>query len=171
MVRCSLCIQVPAKLKMLRLSFDRSNIAQTATVALATVAALVLLALVAAYWTWELFAPRSEPRAQAAMAAGGETSSAQSLFGVIERNPGNAPPTGIAIKLLGILAAPSGRQGYAVMQLEQGKILSVQEGEDVAPGIRLAEVAADHVILERAGIRETLAWTVKAPAGTEQSNR
>lgn len=57
------------------------------------------------------------------------------------------------------------------MQLEPGKILSVQEGEDVAPGIRLAEVAADHVILERAGIRETLAWTVKVPAGTEQANK
>jgi len=34
----------------------------------------------------------------------------------------------------------------------------VREGEDLAPGIRLAEVGTDHVILERGGARETLAW-------------
>jgi general secretion pathway protein C len=67
-------------------------------------------------------------------------------------------PTGIAIRLLGIVAATAGRRGYAVVQLEPRQILAVREGEDVAPGVRLAEVGTDHVILERGGTRETLAW-------------
>jgi general secretion pathway protein C len=37
----------------------------------------------------------------------------------------------------------------------------VREGQDIAPGIRLAEVRPDHVILERNGIREMLAWPKK----------
>ena len=59
------------------------------------------------------------------------------------------------------MAASGGRRGYAVVQLEAKQILAVHEGEDVAPGIRLAEVHADHVILERNGVRETLAWPEK----------
>lgn len=160
------------KLNMQRFSIDRSNLAQKATIALATAAALVMLALVAAYWTWEWLAPRSEPRAQTASVASGDTGSAYTLFGTPERNSGNAPSTGIAIKLLGIVAATSGRRGYAVMKLDPREILAVAEGEDVTPGIRLAEVRGDHVILERGGVRETLAWEVKDPApAATQVNR
>jgi general secretion pathway protein C len=31
----------------------------------------------------------------------------------------------------------------------------------VAPGLRLAEVHVDHVVLERNGVREALAWPEK----------
>lgn len=144
------------------LSFDRStNRTQTAAITLVTVAALVLLAWVAAYWTWEWFAPRPEPRAQAAANLGGDAASANSLFGNLERGRNSAAPTGIAIRLLGIVAATAGRRGYAVMRLEPREIIAVREGEDITPGIRLAEVGADHVILERSGTRETLAWPEK----------
>ena len=40
-----------------------SNLAQTAVVALVTAAALALLGLVGAYWTWVWLAPLPEPRA------------------------------------------------------------------------------------------------------------
>jgi len=147
----------------MQLSFDKSNIAQTATITLVTVAALVLFSLVAAYWTWEWLAPRPESRAQVAENTGSRAMSANGLFGNLElkRDRNSASPTGIAIKLLGIVADTTGRFGYAVMQLEPRKILAVREGEDISPGIRLAEVGTDHVILERMGIRETLAWPKK----------
>jgi general secretion pathway protein C len=45
----------------------------------------------------------------------------------------------------------------------------VREGDDVVPGIRLAEVHADHVILEHNGTRETLVWPSKASAATSAS--
>jgi general secretion pathway protein C len=146
---------------MRELLLDRSTIAQSAMVTLATIAALVLLGLVAAYWTWAWLAPLPEPRAPGAANAGAAGVSAGSLFGSAQRDANGPVRTGIAIKLLGIVAATEGRSGYAVMQLESKDILAVREGEEVAPGIVLAEVGIDHVILERGGARETLAWPEK----------
>ena len=155
---------------MQRLSIDRSNLPQTAVVALGTVAALVLLACVAAYWTWVWFAPQPVLRAQAAADPGGGAS-ANALFGKVKQDQNSTAPTGIAIRLLGIVAATEGRLGYAVVQLETKDILAVPEGEDVAPGIRLAEVGFDYVILERGGIRETLAWPDKNRAAAPPASR
>ena len=135
-----------------------SNLAQTAVVALVTAAALALLGLVGAYWTWVWLAPLPEPRAPTAAETGSAAGSAGALFGIVRRDPNSPVPTGIAIRLLGVVAATGGRHGYAVVQLEAKEILAVREGEDLAPGIRLAEVGTDHVILERGGARETLAW-------------
>jgi general secretion pathway protein C len=146
---------------MQQVSLDRSNLAQTAVVTLATIAALALLVLVAAYWTWVWFAPLPESRAPAAVDTGTAAGTASALFGSMRRDPNAPAPTGIAIRLLGVVAATGGRHGYAVVQLEAKEILAVREGEDVAPGIRLAEVGTDRVILERGGNRETLAWPEK----------
>ena len=140
---------------------DRSTLARTAVVSLVSFAALALLGLVLAYWTWVWFAPRPEPRGQPLADPAGRVASANPLFGSVQRDPNTAAPTGIAIKLLGVVAAPGGRRGTAVVQLEARQISAVHAGEDIAPGIRLAEVHADHVILERSGRRETLAWPEK----------
>jgi general secretion pathway protein C len=147
----------------MQISLDRSNLPQTVMVALVTVAAVILLGFVAAYWTWGWLAPSPAPRAQAA-ANTGDGVSAGALFGNVQRDGNSAAPTGIAIRLLGIVAATEGHRGYAVVQLETKEILAVREGEDVSPGIRLAEVGIDHVILERGAIRETLAWPEKNAA-------
>jgi general secretion pathway protein C len=143
------------------LPLGRSSLAQTAVVSLLTLAALALFGLVLAYWTWIWFAPRAEPRAEVAAVGTGSLASASLVFGRVERNKNTAAPTGIAIKLLGVVAASGGRRGYAVVQLEAKQILAVHEGEDVTPGLRLAEVHPDHVILERGGVRETLTWPEK----------
>jgi general secretion pathway protein C len=143
------------------LSLGRPGLAQTALVYALTLAALALFGLVLAYWTWVWFAPRAEPRAEAAAGEAGNLAIASRVFGRVERNKNGASPTGIAIKLFGIVAASSGRRGYAVVQLDAKQILAVHEGEDVTPGVRLAEVLRDHVILERGGVRETLAWPEK----------
>jgi general secretion pathway protein C len=149
------------------LPLGRSSVAQTAAVSLLTLAAVALLGLALAYWTWVWFAPRAEPRAEVVAAETGNLASAGLVFGRVERSKAAAAPTGIAIKLLGIVAASRGRSGYAVVQLEGKQILAVHEGEDVTPGLRLAEVLRDHVILERGGVRETLAWPqTKGTAGT-----
>ncbi|MBE0621372.1 MAG: general secretion pathway protein [Burkholderiales bacterium] len=141
---------------MQALPLGRSSLAQTALVSSLTLVAVALLGAVLAYWTWAWFAPRAEMRVEAAAAQSGSVASAGAIFGTAPRNQ-VAAPTGIAIKLLGVVAASGGRRGYAVVQLEAKQVLAVHEGEDVAPGIRLAEVHAEHVILERNGLRETLA--------------
>ena len=130
-------------------------------IVLLNVAALVLLGYVAAYWGWAWFAPRPEARTQSAAEAGGGTS-AGGLFGILQTDSNGSAPSASAIRLLGIVAANKGRRGYAVVQLESKEILAVSEGEDVAPGIRLAQVAIDHIILERGALRETLAWPEKS---------
>jgi len=142
---------------MQALSFARSALAQSILVAVLTLLAAALLGAVLAYWTWAWFAPPVEARLEPAVQSG-SVAAAGAVFGTVPRKQAAAAPTGIAIKLLGVVAATAGRRGYAVLQLEAKQILAVHEGEDIAPGIRLAEVLADHVILERSGVRETLSW-------------
>ena len=47
--------------------------------------------------------------------------------------------------------------GFAVLRLDAKQTVAVREGADVEPGVRLAEVHADRVVLERNGVRESLA--------------
>ena len=149
---------------MQAIPFERSRVAQTALVTVLTLAALALLGLVLAYWTWVWLAPRPEPRAQAAVQRADGMGAAIGLFGGAPSGVAATAPTGMAIRLLGIVAATQGGRGYAAVQLEGREIVAVREGEDIAPGIRLAEVAPRHVILERGGIRETLALPKPLPA-------
>ena len=141
---------------MQAVSLDRSRLAQTALVSLLTFAALALLGLVLAYWTWVWLAPGPAPRAQAAAQQAEGVATALGLFGSAPTGGTVAAPTGIAIRLLGIVAATQGGRGVAAVQLGAKDILAVREGEDIAAGIRLAEVGTRHVILERGGLRETL---------------
>ena len=146
---------------MLAISLRRSAVAQTAVVSLATFSALAMLGLVLAHWTWAWLAPHPEPRAQTAVPADAVGAAAYGLFGSARRDNG-AAPAGIAIRLLGVAAAASGRSGtrsgYAVLRLDAKQTVAVREGAEIEPGIRLAEVHADHIVLERGGSRETLAW-------------
>ncbi len=146
---------------MQALSPERSSLAQAAVVSLVTFAALALLGVVLAYWTWAWLAPRPEPRAQSAV-TGGRAELAYGLFGSARRDNGGgregAATTGVVVGLLGIVAASGSQPSYAVLRLDAKQTVAVREGGEIEPGVRLAEVHADHVVLERSGVRETLAW-------------
>ena len=155
------------------LALNRSNLVQSTMVSLATLASVGLFALVLAYWTWVWLAPEPETRAPAAAEPVVRAASATGLFGNAQRNA--STPTGTAIKLHGVVAGIGNRRGYAVVQLDGRQILAVLEGEQIAPGIRLEKVSPDHIVMERGGIRETLAWPQKgapvaAPA-IQQGNK
>jgi len=128
---------------------------------LATLTALALLGVVLAYWSWAWLAPPSVARAPAAVEAAGRASSAGALFGSVKNGPGAAAAYSNAVRLLGVVAASGGRRGHAVLRLDAKKTLAVLQGEDVEPGLRLAAVHADHVILERNGARESVGWPEK----------
>ncbi len=164
---------------MQAISLERSSFAPTAVVSLVTFAALALLGLVLAYWTWAWLGPRPEPPAQAAVqsdgrgvgSTAGPTQAAYGLFGSAQRDRSGAAPTAIAVRLLAVVAASGGRSdnrsGYAVLRLDAKQTVAVREGGEIEPGVRLAEVHADHVVLERSGVRETLAWPERnASVGT-----
>jgi len=128
---------------------------------LATIAALALLGTVLAYWSWALFAPPAVPRAPAAVEIAGRTSSANGLFGSLKEGLGAAAASSGALRLLGVVAASGLRRGHAVLRLDAKNTVAVLQGDDVEPGLRLAEVHVDHIVLERNGARETLAWPEK----------
>src|SRR2546429_9152728 len=92
-------------------SLGRSNFAQTAVVSLVTFAALALLGLVLAYWTWAWLGTRAEPRAQAAVQAGGRGEAAYGLFGSAQRDRNGAAPAGNAPQALGVAAPPGSPAG------------------------------------------------------------
>ena len=140
------------------MSPGRSNVVQTALVSVITLTALMLLALVMAWWTWSWLGPRPEPRVQSNAEPVAGLTVASTLFGSMARQQSTNAATGLAIGLLGVISATGDRPAYALIQLDANKTVSVRAGSEVAPGIRLSQVFPDHVILERNGVRETLAW-------------
>jgi general secretion pathway protein C len=126
------------------------------TASLANFAALALLGVVLAYWSWGWLAPPPVPRAPAAVEAAGRTSAAGGLFRTVKEGAGPPGAASGTIRLVGILWP-----GHALLRLDAKNTVAVLQGEDVEPGLRLAEVHVDHIILERNGARETLAWPEK----------
>ncbi len=132
---------------------------QTALQILVTLLALVLLCAVLANATWVWFAPQVEAPAPPAAQSSAVLVAAHGLFGASQQVQMSASlPTGIALTLLGIVAAAGDEAGYAVVMLGAGEILAVREGAEFAPGVRLVDVEAERLILERDGVRETLTW-------------
>jgi general secretion pathway protein C len=124
----------------------------------ANFAALALLGVVLAYWSWVWLAPVAAARAPAAPQAASGASTAAGLFGSAKQ--GAAASAG-SIRLIGVVAASGERRGHAVLRLDGKTTVAVLQGEDIEPGLRLAEVHVDHVVMERSGAREVLAWPEK----------
>lgn len=151
---------------MQAIDFKIPGFLPTIVVPVATTVALAVLGMVLAYWTWAFFSPHSELRSQAVPAAtdvANGVEAAKGLFGnaLQGSNGGGAGASGITYKLLGVVAAPGTRSGYAVLRLDAKRTAAVREGGEIEPGVRLLEVHADHVVLERSGQRETLAWVAQ----------
>jgi general secretion pathway protein C len=144
------------------LTFDTTDTAQTAGVAVLTMAATALLALTAAYWSWQWLAPPAAARAAPAPGLMRDATAAAGLFGAAQRDIAGTASASPDIRLLGIVAATPGKNGYAVLRIEPRQIVTVQEGKDIAAGIRLAAVRIDHVVLDRAGTLQTLSWPAKS---------
>ncbi len=111
----------------------------------------VILGGLLAKWTWILFSPHALsvfPAKQEVAATASDT-----LFGVAvlpEAITSNAAPALPNVSLVGVF---SGKQGFAVLKLDDKKQQGVALGEEVSAGTKLVEVAADHVLLERNGVR------------------
>ncbi|HEX8874000.1 MAG TPA: type II secretion system protein N, partial [Nitrosospira sp.] len=123
--------------------------------------ALILLGWVLMYWfsAWPSLRPAlaAPPAANVIPEPGTIGSSANDLFGIAQRESDSTAATAVAIHLLGVVADAGGRKGYAVLRVDEKQIVAVPQGEEVAPGVVLAEVHPHHVVLERSGSRETIA--------------
>ncbi len=136
----------------------RSSLMQTAAASVSKAGALSLLGFVLAYWTWAWCAPAPLPAAMSVSEPAGRLAAAGSLFG---QQPGDAhldTVSGLAVRLLGVIATAPEGSGYALLQLDAKKTQLVRVGSYLAPGIRLEKVLPQQVIVERNGSRETVAW-------------
>src|SRR5689334_18873925 len=114
----------------------------------AIVVALVLvLAWQAAYWTWVFLTPgpvgstTSQPAVDLAAVA--------KLFGA------NAPgemTTASGLKLKGVIAPTAGNEASAIFSSGAGRDKAVYIGGEIEPGMKLAGVHPDHVLVSRAGV-------------------
>ena len=118
------------------------------------VSALVLGVLLAK-WFWILLAPHATFTSAAPERSAGQE--AGNLFGVVvsaeSASQGVALPN---VKLLGVFTASRNRAGFAILKLDDNRQLGVAEGEEVAAGTKLVSVHADHVVLERTGVQQTV---------------
>lgn len=122
---------------------------------LATLAMLALLAWVGAIVFWSLNTP-----AAVAPIAAIETDPARAAQAIVGRHPfGESPKPGATvvkaavvtdIALRGVVAPTRpGRAGVAVLAIAGKPPVAVREGDEVAPGVKLARVLPTSVELER----------------------
>ncbi len=72
------------------------------------------------------------------------------------QGPATATVTALGLTLYGVRVNEATGGGSAIIAGEDGVQASYAVGEEIAPGVRLAGVAFDHVLLDRGGTRESL---------------
>lgn len=123
------------------------------------VVAVLLIGALLAHWVWVLFAPPSASVRPAAPTAAG--AKAELLFGVAAVTT-PAPQVAVPnVRLIGVFA---GKPGFAVLELDGGRQVGLASGGEIAPGAKLVEVASDHVVIERGGVRQQIQLERKKPA-------
>jgi len=134
------------------------------------VALVVVLAWQLAHWTWVFLAP---PR----VAAIPDGDTAPDLAAIAKLFGGSLPagersasaPGGLRLK--GVVAPTPGEAAYAIFSTGSGKDFSVYVGRDVQPGVKLAEVKPDHVIVSRGGARERIDLDIPHSAAGPRNSR
>lgn len=127
------------------------RVAETLGVAALTIAAVVLLAAVLAYWTWQWIAPPPAPAAPVVA----QTLTLEPAYRLFGGARAASVPARVDFSLIGVAATPGTGGGYAIVH-NGVRTVVVREGDEAAPGVRVTEVHATHVVLDRAGRRETL---------------
>lgn len=122
----------------------------------------IVIGLMLARWTWVLLAPHSisvfpsrpsEP-----------TSHSASLFGTVSASAVASASPAVSKSNIRLVGVYTGKQGFAVIKLDEKKQLGVALGEEFVKGTKLVAVAADHVMLEHDGMRERVELDVKLPS-------
>jgi general secretion pathway protein C len=140
--------------------------AKTGLVGTALVVALVLvLAWQLAYWTWVFVAP---PKVAATAPAQQQVDLAAvaRLFGA-DAPAGGSASTGL--KLKGVIAPTPGTAASAIFSKGSGRDIAVYIDNEIEPGLKLAEVHPDHVIVSRSGARSRI--DLEEPRSTQLAAR
>lgn len=79
------------------------------------------------------------------------------LFGATSGPAGN-------IRALGVMAEGASGRGIAIIGVDGQPARTVRAGDAIAPGVLLAEVRRDGVVIERSGARHEIRIATKPPA-------
>ncbi|MGQ3100157.1 MAG: type II secretion system protein N [Sphingopyxis solisilvae] len=87
----------------------------------------------------------------------------RALFGSVDpffrtaaQGPASATVTALGLTLFGVNINEATGSGSAIIAGEDGVQTSYAVGDEIAPGVKLAGVAFDHVLIDRGGARESL---------------
>ena len=115
----------------------------------------LVLAYQLAYWTWVFVSP---PRvaASAPPPAGVDLAAIARMFGAAPPagSTGSASTSGLRLK--GVVAPTPGVAASAIFSTGSGRDIAVYLGREVQPGVKLAEVHPDHVLVSRGGANERI---------------
>lgn len=136
-------------------------LAPRATVTLAWLLALGLTAWFAAQWYWQIKAPGVTAHPQTLVSepiAAARELAARHLFGFAPPPVAGATQavSNSRFTLIGVAAHSGNTPGFAVIQEEGKTAAGFVQGEEVAPGVKLARILPGAVELERNGSRETV---------------
>jgi general secretion pathway protein C len=117
-------------------------------------AALVLvLATQLAWWTWRFVAPDGRTAASSDRAGGVDLDAIARMLGATRAASGVSTTS---LHLKGVIAPTPGTVAAAIFGGANGRDIAVLPGNEIQPGVKLAEVHPDHVIVTRAGVRERI---------------
>jgi len=141
---------------------DRGRLALlAANLCCALLAVLALWLLVRLLWALvpgddAALAPTTAPAAGATVSAPSRSIAQWHLFGTAPAQRGGDGPSTTSLVLRGTLADADPRAGLAVIADAGQPERSWRVGEEVSPGVRLAAVYADRVVVLRGTVEETL---------------
>ncbi len=135
-------------------------------------ALIVVLGLQLAWWIWQILAPYNKP--MPLLSARTDTSSEDSaqsrnLFGDARDTLPMQPSETSTIRLKGVFAADGKTLSAAVVNLG-GKDRAISLGEEIQPGVKLAEVHPDHIYVSGARLRERINIEERVSSHTAKPN-
>jgi general secretion pathway protein C len=125
-------------------------------------ALLMALALLAAFLGWRAIEavraplPAPPPMTPPALADRALLARFDPFFPARVGTGETLPVTSLPFSLHGVRADAATGRGSAIIAAGDGQQLVYQVGDSVVDGVTLAAIAADHVVLDRAGTREAL---------------
>lgn len=111
---------------------------------------VLVVGILLAKWTWIIFAPQT---LSVLPKQSGYSGAVVPLFGMVAASAVEITPTVATLPDVILVGVFTGKQGFAVLKLDENKQQGVALGGEVSAGTKLVEVTADYVMLERNGVK------------------
>ena len=115
------------------------------------VLAVLVVAVMLAHWTWVFVAPRAISVLPAPPSS--SDSQAERLFGTATASAAQVHTILPGMRLVGVFA---GAPGFAVFEVDGKGQMGLATGHEIVAGAKLVEVAFDHAVIERNGVRKQI---------------